>query len=70
MGRSPPARDSSEPLPSDPDWSGRTVLIDKREAISTASPEAVFSVIESIGGEKGYFSLSRRGVCADSPTSS
>ncbi|GAB3848713.1 SDR family oxidoreductase [Nesterenkonia populi] len=49
----------SEPLPSDPDWAGRTVLMDQREASTTASPEAVFSVVEGIGGEKGYFSLSK-----------
>lgn len=49
----------SEPLPSDPEWAGRTVLTDERQVRSSASPEAVFAVIESIGGDKGYFSLSR-----------
>lgn len=49
----------SEPLPSDPDWAGRTVLVDERVKSSSASPAAVFSVIEGIGGETGYFSLSK-----------
>ncbi|MCH8562208.1 SDR family oxidoreductase [Nesterenkonia sp. YGD6] len=49
----------SESLPSDPEWTGRSVLVDERERLSTASPEAVFAVIEGIGGETGYFSLSR-----------
>ncbi|GAA1811260.1 SDR family oxidoreductase [Nesterenkonia flava] len=49
----------SEPLPSDPDWSGRAVLVDERVKHTTAAPAAVFDVISSIGGEKGYFSLSR-----------
>lgn len=49
----------SEPLPSDPDWSGRTVLTDERRVRSAASPEAVFAVIEGIGGDRGYFALSR-----------
>lgn len=49
----------SEPLPSDPDWSGRTVLVDERRTHTLASAQAVFGVIEGIGGEKGYFSLSR-----------
>lgn len=49
----------SEPLPSDPDWAGRTVLTDERRVRSSASPEAVFAVIESIGGDRGYFALSR-----------
>ncbi len=54
-----PLKVPSEPLPSDPGWTGRTVLTDERQVRTSASPEAVFAVIESIGGDKGYFSLSR-----------
>ncbi|WP_044496107.1 SDR family oxidoreductase [Nesterenkonia massiliensis] len=54
-----PLQVPSEPLPSDPDWSGRTILVDERSRVSAAKPGAVFSVIEGIGGERGYFSLSR-----------
>ncbi len=41
-------------LPSDPDWSGRTVYTDARESEVNASPEAVWDVIEGIGGENGW----------------
>lgn len=50
------AADPAEPLPSDPDWSGQTVFTDVRERDGDASPEAVWTVIESIGGENGYYS--------------
>ena len=49
----------SEPLPSDPEWSGRMVLVDERIKVSSASPADVFCVIEGIGGETGYFSFSK-----------
>ena len=47
----------SDPLPSDPDWAGHTVFTDLRERESTASPAAVWDVIEAIGGEKGWHSF-------------
>lgn len=47
----------SDPLPSDPEWSGHTVFTDLRERESTASNEAVWDVIEAIGGEKGWHSF-------------
>lgn len=46
-----------DPLPSDPDWSGHTVFTDLRERTSTAPAEAVWDVIEAIGGEKGWHSF-------------
>ncbi|MCR8670830.1 SDR family oxidoreductase [Agrococcus sp. HG114] len=47
----------SDPLPSDPKWSGSTVFEDARERVTDASPEAVWRVIESIGGERGWYSV-------------
>lgn len=47
----------SDPLPSDPEWSGHTVFTDLRERESTASADAVWGVIEAIGGEKGWHSF-------------
>lgn len=47
----------SDPLPSDPDWAGHTVFTDLRERRTAASPGAVWSVIEAIGGEKGWHSF-------------
>lgn len=46
----------SDPLPSDPDWSGHTVYTDVRERRSGASAEAVWEIIESIGGSNGWYS--------------
>jgi uncharacterized protein YbjT (DUF2867 family) len=47
----------SDPLPSDPDWAGHTVFTDLRERRTAASPDAVWDVIEAIGGEKGWHSF-------------
>jgi hypothetical protein len=46
----------SDPLPSDPDWAGRTVFTDERSKLSLASVEALWSVIAGIGGENGWYS--------------
>lgn len=46
----------SDPLPSDPDWAGRSVFIDARTARTSAPPEALWRVIEGIGGENGWYS--------------
>ena len=48
---------SSNPLPSDPDWAGHAVYTDLRERTTTAPPEALWRVIESIGGENGWYSF-------------
>lgn len=47
----------SDPLPSDPEWAGTLVLHDERQRDSTASTDAVWTVIEGIGGENGWYSL-------------
>jgi uncharacterized protein YbjT (DUF2867 family) len=44
------------PLPSDPEWSGHTVFTDTRERRSSAAPDAVWRVIEGIGGRNGWYS--------------
>jgi hypothetical protein len=46
----------SEPLPSDPQWTGGTLYTDVREVRTKASREALFSAIERIGGEAGWYS--------------
>lgn len=46
----------ADPLPSDPQWAGHTVFKDERTLSSTASPEAVWRVIEGIGGDNGWYS--------------
>lgn len=52
-----PAGAPSDPLPSDPTWSGSTVFEDARERVTDASPESVWRVVESIGGERGWYSV-------------
>ncbi|NEM90399.1 SDR family oxidoreductase [Galbitalea soli] len=47
----------SDPLPSDPDWSGHTVYLDEREQHSDADVAQLWSIIEGIGGENGWYSL-------------
>ncbi len=46
----------SDPLPSDPDWAGRTVFVDRRSVETSASAESVWRVIIGIGGENGWYS--------------
>ncbi|MFC3892640.1 SDR family oxidoreductase [Lentzea rhizosphaerae] len=47
----------SEPLPTDPDWSGGSVYVDERERDTTATPERLWEVVEGIGGERGWYSF-------------
>jgi hypothetical protein len=44
-------------MPTDPDWAGGSLFTDDRTATVPASPEAVWAVVESIGGENGWYSL-------------
>jgi hypothetical protein len=46
----------SDPLPNDPDWAGRLVFTDERTKHTSASPEALWAVVEGIGGENGWYS--------------
>ncbi|WP_248703310.1 SDR family oxidoreductase [Curtobacterium sp. MWU13-2055] len=48
---------SADPMPTDPDWAGHTVYVDDRKRHSTASAEDVWRVVESIGGENGWYSF-------------
>lgn len=47
----------SDPLPSDPEWTGGSVREDVREQRTAASVGALWEVIESIGGENGWYSF-------------
>jgi uncharacterized protein YbjT (DUF2867 family) len=47
----------SDPLPSDPEWAGHTVYLDLKERSTEAAPEDLWAVIESIGGDNGWYSL-------------
>jgi hypothetical protein len=47
----------SDPLPSDPGWSGHTVYTDVRRQHSKAGADRLWRVIEGIGGENGWYSF-------------
>ena len=44
----------SDPLPSDPDWAGGSLYTDRRELVVDATREALWRVIEGIGGDNGW----------------
>jgi uncharacterized protein YbjT (DUF2867 family) len=46
----------SDPLPSDPDWAGGSLYTDDRCRVVEAAPGRVWSVIEGIGGQNGWYS--------------
>jgi uncharacterized protein YbjT (DUF2867 family) len=45
------------PRPWDADWSGGTVLEDRRETTTTAVPEHVQRAVRGIGGDRGWYGL-------------
>ncbi|WP_371495859.1 SDR family oxidoreductase [Kitasatospora sp. NBC_00374] len=47
----------SDPLPTDPDWAGGSLYEDVKEREVSAAPESVWRVVESIGGENGWYSF-------------
>lgn len=47
----------SDPLPSDPEWAGRTVFTDLRERSTGATPAQLWEIVEGIGGENGWYSF-------------
>ena len=47
----------ANPLPTDPEWAGHVVYTDSREVVSPATPEALWAVVEGVGGQNGWYSL-------------
>ncbi|WP_433888118.1 SDR family oxidoreductase [Streptomyces sp. CA-111067] len=47
----------SDPLPTDPDWAGGSLYTDHRSRDVSASPEALWRVIEGVGGDNGWYSF-------------
>lgn len=50
-----PGRTPADPLPTDPDWAGGTLLSDDQEARSAAPPERLFATVSGIGGRRGWY---------------
>jgi uncharacterized protein YbjT (DUF2867 family) len=48
---------ASDPLPSDPDWAGGSLYVDRRVQPVQASPAALWRVIEGVGGDRGWYSF-------------
>ena len=48
---------SAQPWPGDPDWTGGSLYRDVRERVVRARPEAVWGVLDAIGGENGWYSF-------------
>lgn len=44
-------------MPGDPSWAGGTEFIDARRMLTTASQEAIWAAVCSLGGEHGYFAV-------------
>lgn len=42
-------------MPGDPAWAGGTVFVDRREALATAPPAAVWEAVAALGGQRGYY---------------
>lgn len=49
-----PARNPEEPHPTDPGWSGGTLLSDVRSVGSSAEPERLIQIASAIGGRRGW----------------
>ena len=47
----------SDPLPTDPDWAGGSLYTDHRVLTVDAPPEALWRVVEGIGGDNGWYSF-------------
>ncbi|WNI14576.1 SDR family oxidoreductase [Actinacidiphila sp. ITFR-21] len=47
----------SDPLPTDPDWAGGSLYCDVRELHVRVRPQALWQVVEGVGGEHGWYSF-------------
>ena len=50
-----PGRSPADPLPSDPDWAGGSLLVDESTATSGADAHTLFATVEGIGGKRGWY---------------
>ncbi|RNL85361.1 SDR family oxidoreductase [Halostreptopolyspora alba] len=46
----------SDPLPTDPEWSGGSAYVDERSRRVSARPGTLWRVVEAIGGQHGWYS--------------
>jgi uncharacterized protein YbjT (DUF2867 family) len=48
---------AADPLPTDPDWSGGSVYVDERRREVAAPVDALWRMIEGVGGDNGWYSF-------------
>lgn len=46
----------SDPLPEDPDWAGGRLRVDERSSVVAADRDVLWTVLEGIGGDNGWYS--------------
>ncbi|CAN5799345.1 SDR family oxidoreductase [soil metagenome] len=49
-----PGASPADPLPTDPDWAGGSLLCDTQQSASSASPAALYAAVTGIGGDRGW----------------
>ncbi len=54
-----PGRTPADPMPTDPDWAGGTLLSDAQSARSSATPAQLFATVTGIGGARGWYVAER-----------
>lgn len=47
----------SDPLPTDPGWAGGSLYTDRRQLTMDAPPEALWRIVEGVGGDNGWYSF-------------
>ena len=50
-----PGQSAADPLPSDPEWAGGSLLVDESTATSGAPMADLFATVAGIGGERGWY---------------
>ncbi|QXC63078.1 SDR family oxidoreductase [Aquihabitans sp. G128] len=50
-----PGHSPADPLPTDPDWAGGSLLADTQAVRTTAPPAALYATVAGIGGDRGWY---------------
>jgi uncharacterized protein YbjT (DUF2867 family) len=50
-----PGSSPADPLPTDPDWAGGSLLVDEQTADSAGPPNAVYAAVTGVGGTRGWY---------------
>jgi uncharacterized protein YbjT (DUF2867 family) len=50
-----PGHSPADPMPSDPEWAGGSLLVDESTACSGAPPADLFATVAGIGGRRGWY---------------